>query len=68
LYTISLTENQLHDIERRDKLQRLRAHENQNPIIKIPNQSSSIVVQDPTNADTPSTPYTLDEHIRRQKV
>ncbi|CAF1455193.1 unnamed protein product [Adineta ricciae] len=52
LYTISLTENQLHDIARRDKLRRLRAQEdhvdriNQNQLITpitSPTDSNSIL-------------------------
>ena len=52
MYTISLTENQLHDIARRDKLRRLRAQEdhvdriNQNQLITpitSPTDSNSLL-------------------------
>ncbi|CAF1483236.1 unnamed protein product [Adineta steineri] len=66
--TIPLTEDQLHDIQRRDKLQRLRDHDNSNsPTITIksstesPQLARSTIVEQKLNDN--NTSPTSDEHI-----
>jgi hypothetical protein len=74
-----LTEKQLSDIERRDKLQRLRGQEtnhypyNQNATVKRPSEPlnilpQTIIEQESSSEETSSAPDLLKDHIDRDHI
>lgn len=50
MFTIQLTESQLHDIARRDKLRRLRAQEDHVNQTQIPSPVDSSLISSPTTS------------------
>lgn len=60
MYTIQLTESQLHDIARRDKLRRLRAQEDHVNQTQIPSSFDASPIRSPTNP-TSSRSHQIDK-------
>lgn len=61
MYTIQLTESQLHDIARRDKLRRLRAQEDHVNQTQITSSFDTSPIRSPTTSTTISRFHQIDK-------